>query len=111
MHGVHRIGKSDRLQGLIHVQSRLFGMFKQPKQHAGRAKLQRLRHIHTVCVADNHMQSAIFVGAMRFVPRVDDRPVERGLETDFHMEVVGTLAELVACGFAPLANADADLIP
>ena len=44
---------------------------------------------------------------MRFVPRVDDRPVERGLQTDFHMEVVGTLAELITCGFAPLADADA----
>ena len=55
MHGAHRIGKSGRPQGLIHVQSRLLGMFKQPKQHAGGAELQCLRHIHTVCVADNHM--------------------------------------------------------
>ena len=34
----------------------------------------------------------VFVGAVRFVSGVDDRPVECGLQTDFHMEVVGTLA-------------------
>ena len=67
-------------------------MFEQPQQHAGGAEFQGLWHVHAVGVADDHVQSAVFVGAVRFVSGVDDRPVECGLQTDFHMEVVGTLA-------------------
>ena len=82
-------------------------MLKQPQQHAGGAEFQRLRHIHTIGVPDNHMQSTVCIRAVRFVSSIDDRPVECGLQTDFHMKIVGALAELVSGGFASFADTDA----
>ena len=50
------------------------------------------------------MQSTVCIRAVRFVSSIDDRPVECGLQTDFHMKIVGALAELIAGDFAVLAD-------
>ena len=92
VHGFHRVGERKRFQRLVQVDFGHVCVFEQPQQHAGGAEFQGLWHVHAVGVADDHVQSAVFVGAVRFVSGVDDRPVECGLQTDFHMEVVGTLA-------------------
>ena len=53
------------------------------------------------------MEPAVFAGGMRFVARVDDGTVERRLQADFGVNVVGTLAELIPRGLTVLAYADA----
>ena len=82
-------------------------MLEHPQQHAGGAEFQRLRHVHTVGVAHDHVQSTVCIGTVRFVTGVDDGPVEGGLQSHFHVEVVGALAELVAGALAALPQADA----
>ena len=53
------------------------------------------------------MQPAVLVRVgVRFVAGVDDRPLERGLETDLDLEEVGPLAELEAVLAAVLPDAD-----
>lgn len=43
---------------------------------------------------------------VRLVPGVDDRPLQRGLEPDLHLEEVGPLADLEAVTARVLPDAD-----
>ena len=69
--------------------------------------LQERRDLAHVRVADDHVEPAILVRVgVRLVARVDDRPLERGLQADLRLEEVRTLrqlirrpASLVPCGF------------
>lgn len=67
-------------------------------------EFQCLRYLHTVGVADDDVQAAVFVGGVGFVARIDDRAFEGGLQADFGVDVVGALAELVARNLAVLGQ-------
>ncbi len=107
MHGRHRVRQGHGFHHPVEVEAGLTGVFEQEQQHAGGAEFQCLRHVHAVGVADDHMQPAVCVGAVRFVARIDDGPVEGGLQADLHVEIIGALAELESRLFAFLADADA----
>ena len=57
-----------------------------------RTHLEEGRHLAHVRVADDAMQPPVLLRVgMRFVARVDDRALERGLETHLGLEEVRTL--------------------
>ena len=61
-----------------------------------RADLEIGGDLAHVGVADDHVQAAVLLRiAVRLVAGVDDRTLERRLETDLLLEEVGPLAELV----------------
>ena len=71
----------------------------------GRADLEVGRDLRQVGVADDHVQPAVLVRVgVRLVAGVDDRALERGLEADLDLEVVGALAQLEALAAAVLAE-------
>jgi hypothetical protein len=73
----------------------------------GRPDLEVGRDLRQVGVADDDVEPAVLVGVgVRLVARVDDRPLERRLEADLDLEVVGPLAELEALAAAVLPDAD-----
>ena len=102
VHRCDRIVQRHLREQRVHIVGNLRRHLQQPQQQACCAEFQCLRHIHAIGVPDNHMQTPVFVRAMRFVARVDDRAVEGGLQSDAHMDVVGALAELEARMLAPL---------
>ena len=102
VHRCDRIVQRHLREQRVHIVGNLRCRLQQPQQQACCAEFQCLRHIHAIGVPDNHMQTPVFVRAMRFVARVDDRAVEGGLQSDAHMDVVGALAELEARMLAPL---------
>ena len=62
----------------------------------GRPDLQELRDLAHVRVADDHVQAPVLLRVgVRLVARVDDRPLQRGLEPHLGLEEVGALRELV----------------
>ena len=73
----------------------------------GGADLEVGGDLGEVGVADDHVQPAVLLGVgVRLVAGVDDRPLERGLQPDLDLEVVGALADLEAVLAAVLADAD-----
>ena len=61
-----------------------------------RADLQIGRDLTHVGVADDHVETPVLLRiAVRFVARVDDRALERRLETDLLLEEIGPLTQLV----------------
>ena len=73
----------------------------------GGAELEIGGDLGEVGVADDHVQPAVLLGVrVRLVAGVDDRPLERGLQADLDLEVVGALADLEAVLVAVLADAD-----
>ena len=59
------------------------------------ADLQVRRHLAEVRVADDDVEAAVLLRiAVRFVARVDDGSLERGLQPDLFLEEVGALAQL-----------------
>ena len=104
VHGGDRVEKRKGTQLIRQVVIQCRCLLGHPKQHACRAELQHVRHFQAVGIAHDHMESAHLVRRMRLVAGVHDRPVESGLQTHFHMEVIGTLTQLVACPFPALAE-------
>ncbi len=71
-----------------------------------RADLEVRRHLGQVGVADDDVEPSVLLRIrVRLVAGVDDGPLERGLESDLDLEVVGTLADLEAVRPAVLAQA------
>ena len=71
-----------------------------------RADLEVGGDLGEVGVADDDVQAAVLLGVgVRLVAGVDDRPLERRLEADLDLEVVGALADLEAVLAAVLADA------
>ena len=68
------------------------------RQHQrGGADLEVGRDLGEVGVADDHVQPAVLLGVgVRLVAGVDDRALERRLQADLDLEVVGPLADLEA---------------
>ena len=66
------------------------------REHDGRRPdLQERRDLGQVGVTDYHVQPAVLLRiGVRFVTRVDDRPLEGRLEPDLLLEEVGPLTEL-----------------
>ena len=61
----------------------------------GRAELQELRDLAEVRVADDHVQAPVLLGVrVRLVTGVDDRSLQRRLQSDLGLEEVGALGEL-----------------
>ncbi len=61
----------------------------------GGAQFQERGVLRQVRVADDDVQPAVLVRVgVRFVPRVDDAALERGLQPDLDLDVVGALREL-----------------
>ena len=104
MHGFDRVGQFEFVEEGVQIESGFVRVFEQPQQHACGAEFQGLRYLHTVGVADDDVQAAVFVGGVGFVARVDNRAFEGGLQADFGVDVVGALAELIAGDFAVLAD-------
>ena len=73
VHGFHRVGERKRFQRLVQVDFGHVGVFEQPTAACWWCRVSGLWHVHAVGVADDHVQSAVFVGAVRFVSGVDDR--------------------------------------
>ena len=72
------------------------------------ADLEVCSGLGEIGVADDHVESAVALGiGVRLVAGVDDAALERGLESDFDLDVVRALRELVAGFVAGLADADA----
>ena len=107
MHGRHGVDERHGVQQRCQIIAGLVRVLGQPQQHAGGAQLERLRHVHAVGVADDHVQATIIGWAVGFVARVDDGAFEGGLQSEDRVDVVGTLAELVSGGLAALPYADA----
>ena len=104
VHGFDRVGQFEFVEEGVQIESGFVRVFEQPQQHACGAEFQGLRYLHTVGVADDDVQAAVFVGGVGFVARVDNRAFEGGLQADFGVDVVGALAELIAGDFAVLAD-------
>ncbi len=79
------------------------------RQHQrGRADLEVRRHLGEVGVAEDDVQPAVLLRVgVRLVARVDDRPLQRGLQPDLDLEVVGALADLEPVLAPVLADPDA----
>ena len=79
------------------------------RQHERRgAVLEVDRHLGAVGVADDDVQAPVLLGVgVRLVAGVDDRALERGLEADADLDVVGALADLERVHAAVLLAADA----
>ena len=107
VHGFDRVGQFELVEEDVQIESGFVRVFEQPQQHARGAEFQGLRYLHAVSVANDDVQAAVCVGGVGFVARVDDRAFEGGLQTDFGMDVVGALAELVARDLAVLADSHA----
>ena len=107
MHGFHRIGQLKFVKKSVEIKAGLISMLEQPQQHARSAKLQHLRHIHAVGIANDDMQAAILVGGVRFVARVDNRPFKSGLQSDLGVDIVGTLAQLITGHLTALTDSHA----
>ena len=107
VHGRHGVDERHGVQQRCQIIAGLVRVLGQPQQHAGGAQLERLRHVHAVGVADDHVQATIIGWAVGFVARVDDGAFEGGLQSEDRVDVVGTLAELVSGGLAALPYADA----
>src|SRR3954451_19856366 len=74
----------------------------------GGADLEVRGYLGEVGVADDDVQAAVLGRIrVRLVPGVDDRPLQRRLQADLDLEVVGPLAELEAVVATVLADADA----
>ncbi len=72
-----------------------------------RAELEVGRDLGEVGVADDDVQPAVLLGdGVRLVAGVDDRALQRRLEADLDLEVVGALGDLEAVAAAVLADAD-----
>ena len=72
-----------------------------------RAHLEIGRDLGEIRIAHDHVQPAESLGVgVRLVPRVDDRSLERGLESDLHLEEVRALRQLESRAPAVLTEAD-----
>ncbi|MEU9001969.1 hypothetical protein [Streptomyces sp. NPDC048551] len=98
--GAHRL-----VHGQVHVDE---PVLDHGQDQRGRAELEVRGDLGEVRVADDHVEPAVLLGVgVRFVPGVDDGPLEGGLQSHLDLEVVRALADLEAV-FAPvLADADA----
>ena len=89
VHGVHRPG-----QGQI---GEVEALFDQVEHQCRGAHLEVGRRLRKVGVADDDVQAPVLVGVgMRLVAGVDDAALERGLQTDLDLDVVGALRQLEA---------------
>ena len=104
VYGLDWVRQFEFVEEGVQVESGLVRMFEQPQQHACGAEFQCLRYLHAIGVADDDVQTAVCIGGVGFVARIDDRAFEGGLQADFGVDVVGALAELVARDLAVLAN-------
>ena len=99
VHGAHRLGQAQVVEpdaGLDHVEHERRG-----------ADLEQRGVLAHVRVADDDVQAAVLVGVgVRLVAGVDDAALERGLQPDLDLDVVGALRELVARLVARRAEAD-----
>ncbi len=78
------------------------------EDEGGRAQFQVGGDLRQVGVADDHVEAPVLLGVgVGLVAGVDDGPLERGLEADLDLEVVGALTDLEAVFVAVLADADA----
>lgn len=78
------------------------------RQHQGRgAELEIGGDLREVGIADDHMEPAVLLGVgVGLVPGVDDGALERRLQADLDLEVVGALADLEAVLVAVLPDTD-----
>ena len=82
--------------GLDHVQDQRRGAHLEVRGHLGEVR-----------VADDDVQAAVLVRVgVRLVAGVDDAALERGLQADLDLDVVGALGELEAGLLAGCADAD-----
>ena len=99
MHGVHRPGQ--RQVGEVHA------LFDQVEHQRRGAELEVGRRLGEVRVADDDVQPPVLVGVgVRLVAGVDDAALERGLQADLDLDVVGALRQLEAGLVAGRADAD-----
>ena len=98
VHGVHRPGQ--RQVGQVHA------LFDQVEHQRRGAELEVGRRLGEVRVADDDVQPPVLVGVgVRFVAGVDDAALERGLQADLDLDVVGALRQLEAGLVARRADA------
>ena len=89
VHGVHRPGQ--REVGEVHA------LLDEVEHQRRGADLEIGRRLGEVGVADDDVQPAVLVGVgVRFVAGVDDAALERGLQADLDLDVVGALGQLEA---------------
>ena len=82
-------------------------LFDQVERQRGGAQLEIRRRLGEVGVADDDVQPPVPVGVgVRFVAGVDDAALERGLQPDLDLDVVGALRELEARLVAGRADSD-----
>ena len=82
-------------------------VFDHREHDRGRADLEERRDLAEVRVADDHVQPAVLLRiGVRFVARVHDRALERGLEPDLLLEEVGALADLEVDRLGAVLGAD-----
>ncbi len=76
-------------------------LLDEVEHQCGGAHLEVGRRLREVGVADDDVQPAVLVGVgVRFVARVDDAALERGLQADLDLDVIGALRQLEA-GLVP----------
>ena len=88
VYGLDWVRQFEFVEEGVQVESGLVRMFEQPQQHARGAEFQCLRHLHAIGVADDDVQTAVCIGGVGFVARIDDRAFEGGLQADFGVDVV-----------------------
>jgi len=99
VHRAHRVGELERVEAHARLD--------QVQHQRGRAHLQVRGRLGEVRVTDDHVQAAVLVRVrVRLVAGVDDAALQRGLEPDLDLDVVGTLGQLEP-GFLT-GGADAD---
>ena len=89
VHGVHRPGQ--RQVGQVDA------LFDQVEHQRRGAELEVGRRLREVRIADDDVQPPVLVGVgVRLVAGVDDAALERGLQADLDLDVVGALRQLKA---------------
>jgi hypothetical protein len=103
VHGVHRPGQRQ----VAEVDSVRRTVLDQVEHQRGGAELEIGRRLGEVGVADDDVQPPVTVGVgVRLVAGVDDAALQRGLQPDLDLDVVGSLRELEARLVAGRPDAD-----
>ena len=93
---VHRVHRA-REREIGEVEAELRTLLDDVEHQCGGADLEIGGRLRQVGVADDDVQSAVLVGVgVRLVAGVDDAALERGLQADLDLDVVGALGQLEA---------------
>lgn len=104
VYGLDWVRQFEFVEEGVQVESGLVRMFEQPQQHARGAEFRACGTSMRLASPTNDVQTAVCIGGVGFVARIDVGRSKVDLQADFGVDVVGALAELVARDLAVLGQ-------